>query len=204
MFNAHTLPTIALVDFKPSPEFLTTSASTILASEHAKADKATIATIKTHAGHVKPGESVTITTTVTTTQVVTKSKNTNDPMNRYARPHDVNISAGHQPPNGYGHMPNGQAPMEPGWAGIPPLSPVQSPLASPRFPAYNDLPLPPPLDLGQPLLPPLPSANDVLPEDNSVVVGLKVYTKKTAPTVITGRLKLPSDRSAPPAPARYS
>ena len=49
------------------------------------------------------------------------------------------------------------------------------------------------MDLGgagtPPSLPPLQS--DVLEEDNSVVVGLKVYTKKMAPSVITGRLRVP-------------
>jgi hypothetical protein len=55
--------------------------------------------------------------------------------------------------------------------------------------------MPPPLDLARPGTPPLqamPLPSDVLEEDNSIVVGLKVYTKKTSPSVITGRLKTPT------------
>ena len=62
--------------------------------------------------------------------------------------------------------------------------------------------MPPPLDLARPASPPLqpmPLPNDVLEEDNSIVIGLKVYTKKTSPSVITGRLKTP----APNEPPRY-
>jgi hypothetical protein len=42
----------------------------------------------------------------------------------------------------------------------------------------------------------MPLPNDVLEEDNSIVVGLKVYTKKTSPSVITGRLKTPTGGAA--------
>ncbi|KAF8961992.1 hypothetical protein BDZ97DRAFT_1920880 [Flammula alnicola] len=199
-------------NYKPNPELLTTSSTTLLRSEYAKADKATMEAVKSHAGGVKPGESVTVTTTTTTTQVISKSSNTSsDPMNRHARPHGINnISAGPLPLNGYGRVPNGQAPMEPGWAGMPPASPANSPPASPRYAAY-DVPIlamsPHPLDLGlgrPPSPPSLPLPPDVLDEDNSIVVGLKIYTKKTAPTVITGRLKSPSGKGASAGPTRYN
>ena len=87
--------------------------------------------------------------------------------------------------------------MEP-WAGIPPSPPrsPRSPPGSPRFimptmmDNYGPIP-PPPLDLGRPVSPlPLP-INDVLEDDNSIVVGLRVYTQKSAPTVISGKLKSP-------------
>ena len=90
--------------------------------------------------------------------------------------------------------------MEP-WAGIPPSPPSpRSPIGgSPRYiPMDNYGPLPPPpLDLGRPmtppLLPPLPlppmPIDDVLEDDNSIVIGLRVYTQKTAPTIISGKLR---------------
>lgn len=96
--------------------------------------------------------------------------------------------------------------MEPGWAGLPPASPQPSPPMSPQFAQFNGqiLPPPPPLDLARPPSPlPFPLATDVLEDDNSLVVGLKVFTKKTAPTVITGRLKDGSTAS-PRAPTRYN
>ena len=97
---------------------------------------------------------------------------------------------------------NGYAHAEPGWAGLPPASPPQSPRspgavplppASPQYIPYpGPLLIPPALDLARPGSPPLPPLqSDVLDEDNSVVVGLKVYTKKMAPSVITGRLRVP-------------
>ena len=76
-------------------------------------------------------------------------------------------------------------------------------------PRYMDLygplpPPPPPLDLaggggiggggGRPISPPLPlSVSDVLEDDNSMVVGLRVYTQKSAPTLISGKLKNPGN-----------
>ena len=89
--------------------------------------------------------------------------------------------------------------MEP-WAGIPPSPPgPRSPIGSPRYvPIDNYGPLPPPpLDLGRPMSPPpLPTSppmpiDDVLEDDNSIVVGLRVYTQKSAPTMISGKLKSP-------------
>ena len=61
-------------------------------------------------------------------------------------------------------------------------------------------PPPPPLDLGgrpmtptlvqpPPPLPPVMPVDDVLEDDNSIVVGLRVYTQKSAPTLISGKLK---------------
>ena len=54
------------------------------------------------------------------------------------------------------------------------------------------------MDLGRPLSPPppLPASppmpiDDVLEDDNSIVVGLRVYTQKSAPTLISGKLKSP-------------
>lgn len=47
---------------------------------------------------------------------------------------------------------------------------------------------PPPI----PLPPPPPMAiDDVLEDDNSIVIGLRVYTQKSAPTIISGKLKSP-------------
>ena len=62
---------------------------------------------------------------------------------------------------------------------------------------YGPLPPPPPMDLGRPLSPPPPPLppsppmpiDDVLEDDNSIVVGLRVYTQKSAPTLISGKLK---------------
>ena len=189
-----------------SPELLVTPTEDVLRSELAKSDRHTIEAVKTHGGYVRAGESVTVTTTTKTTQVIEKkSQARDDPMHRHARP-SHNISAGPPPLHGYQLQPNGQAPMEPGWAGLPPASPQPSPPMSPQFPQFNGpilLP-PPPLDLGRPPSPaPFPLATDVLEDDNSLVVGLKVFTKKTAPTVITGRLK-DGSAASPRAPTRYN
>ncbi|PPQ91204.1 hypothetical protein CVT25_001220 [Psilocybe cyanescens] len=204
-------------NYKPNPQLLVTRPSAILASEHVKADKTTIDAVKTYAGGVNPGESVTVTTTTTTTTVVSKNgatSNANDnPLSQPARGRGGggvggqginNISAGPLPTGKeYGRVLNGNPSMEPGWAGIPPGSPPHSPgplTPYPPGPFGGGVPLLPPLpmDLG-PLTPPLlplggsmPLPSDVLEEDNSIVIGLKVYTKKTAPTVITGRLKPPA------------
>lgn len=67
-------------------------------------------------------------------------------------------------------------------------------MGSPRYIAvdnYGPIPPPPPLDLGRPMSPTpmVMNVNDVLEDDNSVVVGLRVYTQKSAPTLITGKLK---------------
>ena len=90
--------------------------------------------------------------------------------------------------------------MEP-WAGIPPTPPgPRSAIGSPRYipmDNYGPLPPPPPLDLGRPLSPPIPPPpppplmpiDDVLEDDNSIVIGLRVYTQKSAPTLISGKLK---------------
>lgn len=147
-----------------------------------------------------------MTTTTTTTQVIAKSSHSReDPMYRHARPVH-NISAGPPPAHGYQLQPNGQAPMEPGWAGMPPASPQPSPPQSPMFGQFNGqaLPPPPPLDLPRPQSPPaFPLLPDVLEEDNSIVVGLKVFTKQAAPAVITGRLKDMTGAAAR-APMRYT
>ena len=54
------------------------------------------------------------------------------------------------------------------------------------------------MDLGRPLspppalpLPPQMPIDDVLEDDNSIVIGLRVYTQKSAPTIISGKLKSP-------------
>jgi len=56
--------------------------------------------------------------------------------------------------------------------------------------------MPTPLDLARPASPPpvlsMPMPSDTLEDDNSIVVGLKVYTKQTSPSVITGKLRTPS------------
>ncbi|KAF8889514.1 hypothetical protein CPB84DRAFT_1711621 [Gymnopilus junonius] len=189
-------------NYKPNPQLLPTPASTILASEQVKADKITREAVKTYAGDVKPGESVTVTTTTTTTTIVAKNgKQEDSPLTRGASRGGINnITAGPLPfVNGYG------ASREPGLVGLggppspsPPHSPV-SPQPYTSIPLARDPPIPPP-----PVMEWIPSAplpNDVLEEDNSTVIGLKVYTKKKAPTVITGRLRPPSDSSTNgPAP----
>uniref|UniRef100_A0A8H7XM98 Calpain catalytic domain-containing protein n=1 Tax=Psilocybe cubensis TaxID=181762 RepID=A0A8H7XM98_PSICU len=197
-------------------KLLPTPASAVLASQQVKSDKAAIDAIKTYAGEVKPGESVTVTTTTTTTTVVSKnggSSSANEPASerpvRGGSKGVNNITAGHMPNGkGYGRAPNGTYPMEPGWAGIPPGSPPLSPGKITPFPP-GLLPPPPPLDLA-PLSPPLlpiggsmPLPTDVLEDDNSIVIGLKVYTKKIAPAVITGRLKSPPGASTGPALGGY-
>ncbi|KDR70875.1 hypothetical protein GALMADRAFT_159702 [Galerina marginata CBS 339.88] len=212
-------------NYKPNSQLFVTPTSTLLAGEQVKADKTTIDAIKTYAGGVKPGESVTVTTTTTTTTVVSKNgRQEDDPLNpsrngngnggaapRYHGQGINNISAGHPPlTNGFR---NGRPEMEPGWAGMPPPSPPPPLPRSPGSPPYPYVTVPydplmmppPPLDLGRPVTPPpllnmprMPLPSDVLEEDNSVVVGLKVYTKRTAPTVITGRLKAPLGTPPPP------
>ena len=46
---------------------------------------------------------------------------------------------------------------------------------------------PPPLTTSPPQMP----IDDVLEDDNSIVIGLRVYTQKSAPTTISGKLKSP-------------
>ena len=86
--------------------------------------------------------------------------------------------------------------MEP-WAGIPPSPPgPRSPIGSPRYMPMDNYGPPPPLDLGRPISPPPPPllpVNDVLEDDNSIVIGLRVYTQKSAPTLISGKLKSPEN-----------
>ena len=209
-----------------SPQLLPTPASTVLGSDQVKADKTTMEAIKTHSGGVKTGESVTVTTTTTTTTVISKSSaHTEDQHHQRARPYPYsnnvnNISAGHGQPMGGPYGLNGHQPMEPGWVGVAPASPPRSPLNSPPLAPYNGggpmpLPPPPPLPMGLPpldLRPPSPLpiapplATDSLEDDNSLVIGLKVFTRKSAPTVITGRLKNPTpynDGFGPAMHVRY-
>ncbi|KAF8194988.1 hypothetical protein BJ912DRAFT_1085666 [Pholiota molesta] len=187
-------------DYKPNPELLVTPVADILGNQYAKADKSTIDAVKKHAGHVHPGESITVTTTITTTQVISKSgKAKDDPTTRHGRHHTVSAPP---PLNGYSMQPNGQGPTEPGWPRAGSVYPNPSPPGSPGLQPYA-APLPPlpPLDPPRPISPPLfPLPTDVLEDDHSIVVGLKVFTKSVAPTVITGRLKAGSAR---PAGTRY-
>ncbi|KAF9529604.1 hypothetical protein CPB83DRAFT_852400 [Crepidotus variabilis] len=191
-------------NYKPNPQLLPTPVDTILSSEKAKADKTTIDAIKSHSREVKPGESLTVTTTTTTTTVIQKSNAaTEDPLSQRARPYPYsnnanNISAYRRPNNGWN--------AEPGWVGgvdqPPPLSAPASPPMTPNIrspgplppgplPSGSHPPLPPPLS-PRPLSPPPlapPLMTDMLEEDNSIVVGLKIYTQQETPTVICGRLK---------------
>ena len=163
-------------------------------------NKTTTDTLNTY-GNVQPGQSITVTSTTTTTTVVSKNGGSiNDrekPSYRAPPPHHFSAA----PLNPYG-VP--QPTMEP-WAGIPPTPPgPRSPIGSPRYlpiDSYGPLPPPPPMDLnGRPLSPPPPiplqppppmAIDDVLEDDNSIVVGLRVYTQKSAPTIISGKLKSP-------------
>ena len=164
-------------------------------------NKTTTEALNTY-GNVQPGQSITVTSTTTTTTVVSKnggSNNDRDKPNYKAPPPPHHFSAA--PPNPYGPP---VTTMEP-WAGIPPTPPgPRSPIGSPRYmPIDNYGPLPPPpLDIGRPLSPPPPQlplplppspmpVDDVLEDDNSIVVGLRVYTQKSAPTIISGKLKNP-------------
>ena len=150
-------------------------------------------------GNVQPGQSITVTSTTTTTTVVSKnggggSNNDRDKSN-FRTPPPHHFSAAPLTPYGV-PVPT----MEP-WAGIPPSPPgPRSPIGSPRYlpmDNYGPLPPPPPMDLGRPLSPPPPPLppsppmpiDDVLEDDNSIVVGLRVYTQKSAPTLISGKLK---------------
>ena len=176
-----------------SPHHLATPLSDLLGGEQAKVNKTTADALNTY-GNVQPGESITVTSTTTTTTVVSKNGSTNTTdrdkpkSNRTKVAPPCHFSAG---------MPYGApAVMEP-WAGIPPSPPPvgpRSPLGSPRYmPMDNYGPIPPPFDLGRPVSPALPAPaipiNDVLEDDNSIVVGLRVYTQKSAPTLISGKLK---------------
>ncbi|KAF9480346.1 cysteine proteinase [Pholiota conissans] len=180
-------------NYKPNPELLVTPVADILGSHQVKADKLTIDAVKTHAGYVRPGESITVTTT--TTQVISKSgKAIDDSNSRQGRPHKLSAAP---PLNGYSphDQYNAQANVEPGWSRVAPAYPNPSP---PRSPVQQYTPLPPPpMDLPRPASPPIyPLPTDVLEDDNSIVVGLKVFTKRVAPTVITGRLKDPKSRAS--------
>ena len=152
-------------------------------------------------GNVQPGQSITVTSTTTTTTVVSKNGGSNNDRDKptFKTPPPHHFSAA--PHNPYGvPIPS----MEP-WAGIPPSPPgPRSPIGSPRYlpiDSYGPLPPPPPMDLGgRPLSPPPPiplappppmPIDDVLEDDNSIVVGLRVYTQKSAPTIISGKLKNP-------------
>jgi len=184
-------------NYKPNPQHLTTPVSNLLGGEQAKVNKTTTDALNTY-GNVQPGQSITVTSTTTTTTVVSKNGGSNNdrdkPSSRVPPPHHFSAA----PLNPYGvPLPT----MEP-WAGIPPSS-----LSLSRPPRYMDnYPPPPPLDLGgggrpmtPPLLPPPPPPpqpsspqmpiDDVLEEDNSIVIGLRVYTQKSAPTIISGKLK---------------
>jgi len=189
-------------NYKPNPQHLITPLSNLLGGEQAKENKTTTDALNTY-GNVKPGESITVTTTTTTTTVVSKNGNNNNnnnnnnerqsyPSHRTTAPQ--HFSAGPPPLTLFG----GGGPtiatgiptlMEP-WAGIPPSPPRSPPPGSPRYMPMDNYGSiqPPPLDLGRPISPPLP-INDVLEDDNSIVVGLRVYTQKSAPTLISGKLK---------------
>ncbi|KAF8160001.1 hypothetical protein B0H34DRAFT_782523 [Crassisporium funariophilum] len=170
-----------------SPRHLPTPIHTLLTSDYAKASKSTTEALKTY-GSVQPGESITVTTTTSTITVVSK----NHSSSSAAQPRQYNG----EPPelNAYGSGPgmNGGPTMEPGWAGLPPVSPMSSAPGSPRYApmplgGYGLPPPPPPplpLDLGMG-----DGGGDGLEDDNAVVVGLRVYTAKGAPTFICGRLK---------------
>jgi hypothetical protein len=155
-------------------------------------NKTTTEALNTY-GNVEPGQSITVTSTTTTTTVVSKNGGSNNEREKpsYRSPPPQHFSAA--PLNPYGiPVPS----MEP-WAGIPPSPPnPQSPIGSPRYmpvDGYGPLPPPPPMDLAlsPPPPPPMPPIDDVLEDDNSVVVGLRVYTQKGAPTIISGKLKSP-------------
>jgi hypothetical protein len=193
-----------------SPHHLVTPLSELLGGEQAKVNKTTTDALNTY-GNVQPGESITVTSTTTTTTVVSKNGSTNttnrdndNNNNNNNKPNfnhtkvvpPYHFSAGTPYGGGApGLITTTAAAMEP-WAGIPPSPPPpvgpRSPLGSPRYmDNYGPIPLPP-LDLGRPVSPaPAPGAipiNDVLEDDNSIVIGLRVYTQKSAPTLISGKL----------------
>jgi hypothetical protein len=193
-----------------SPKHLVTPITTILSGEAAKADKSSLEALKTY-GDVKPGESITVTTTTTTKTVVAKSSqeaspsanmvNGMHPMNgvngHRSSPNDVNGRRNGMyspPPNAYpgAHPASNGPPIEPRWAGsVAGGSPPQSP--QPAYPgclaAYPaPMIIPPPIAYSP--TPPLPPpSQEVLEDDNTIVIGLRVYTHKSAPTLICGRLK---------------
>ena len=89
---------------------------------------------------------------------------------------------------------------------LPPNGPVPVPLPLPPSPSPPPIPISPipppkltPIRV-QPLPPPL--MTDTLEDDNSIVVGLKVYTTKNAPTTIIGKVQN-SDQAKEPGNVRY-
>lgn len=200
-------------NYKPNPKHLVTPITTILSGEAAKADTSSLEALKTY-GDVKPGESITVTTTTTTKTVVAKSSqeasssantvNRTDPMNgvnghRHNGVHQPANSPRNgmhsPPPNPYsGAYPvSSRHPIEPRWAGGLPASVADSPPQSPQ-PAYPGClaSFPAPMIIPAPIAyspPPPPPSQEVLEDDNTIVIGLRVYTHKSAPTLICGRLK---------------
>ncbi len=183
----------------------------MLSGEAAKADKVTIDAIKTHGGNINPGESLTVSTTTTTSTVIhKKTASLNETLSQYAQPdayaNNVNgISSGPGITSPYSPV------SHPGWVGTSNRPPTPTPpkVMQPSTPYVLPNPLPPlhpsppPLGPSDPLpapptsrtpSPPLPVfapplRTDILEDDNSIVVGLKLFTKKDVPTMICGRVK---------------
>ena len=186
-----------------SAQLLPASLSEILSGEAVKADKVTIDAIKTHGGNINPGESLTVSTTTTTSTVIhKKTASVNDPLSQHAQPsayaNNINvISSGPGITLPYSPI------SHPEWVGTsnrPPTpthpkvhpSPYILPSPSSPPPGLSDsLPAPPASRTPSPTIPTFapPLMTDTLEDDNSIVVGLKVFTKKDVPTLICGRVK---------------
>lgn len=157
----------------------------ILSNESSR-HKSPIETLKTYGNMINPSENVTVTTTTTT--VIQKKDGDNQLIGNNIRISNYGSSTPryyHCPRAGFGP---GTLPINPAFTpkAVPvPLPPSASPAPMPISP----VPLPQRLSPmpRQPLPPPL--MTDSLEDDNSIVVGLKVYTMKIAPTTILGKVK---------------
>lgn len=146
------------------------------------------------------GESLTVTTTTTTATTIEKrGAPTNIPLDQRSQYHPYsdninNINASPGTPLPYYSTP------ESGWEAVAP-PPQAYTVSSPPSPHVGFVSTPPPMAKPITVNPPSlrtpspvhisasPLTMNTLVDDNSIVVGLKVYTKKNVPTIICGRVR---------------
>jgi len=129
------------------------------------------------------GEAITVTTNTITTTIVSKEAS----IKNAADAGIMTVRSGSALNSSPGHFLAGGAPIS--RIPITPYAPP-APLPSLSDPTKSDPILPPPSSS----LPPPPAKEDyVLADDDSMVFGLKVYTKKDARVTICGRLSSDSN-----------
>ncbi|TFK24073.1 cysteine proteinase [Coprinopsis marcescibilis] len=198
-------------NYTPDATFAVKGVTEFLADDASTCDKSSIDAIHIYSRDSNPSGRLSVTTTTTTKTVVSRSEVESSPAHIYTNPPPP------PPPQGIHQMNFADRacqqvpfyrPSEPGWvadtpenghpaeafrAGSPkPVNNFQAPpLVSSTGTAVPPPPRPPPT----PPYSPSPNSKPTgLDDMNGVVIGLKVYTHKIAPTVITGRLRAKQDR----------